>query len=353
MFRKAIALFLLCFIVALPAFAQEATEEATEPMLPPPPENAIVVGLSSPRGVNYDADGNLYIAEPGSGGEITLMESPDFGTITTGFTGQVTMLAADGTQSVAIGGLVSTNSNEGGGGLQQVYPQGDSLWLVFNGYGPGPMQPFYGDSVVEVDKASGKIKTWIDLGGYEVANDPDGNGPDSNTNDIGWSADGTLYIVETGANTLYTWTPDAGLTVVHSWPDNTVPTSIEFAADGTFYIGFLGTGIAPGAGHIEHWSADASELIETFSGLTGVTDIEIGQDGNIYAVQIFTVFGDQGPDPMSGNVVMVTADGATPVAEGLMFPYGLAQAPDGSWAVSVGTVLPAGAGAVVKVGGGM
>jgi hypothetical protein len=315
---------------------------------PPPPENAIAVGLSSPRGVSYDEDGNLLIDEPGSGGPITLLESPDFGTITTGFTGQVSMVSADGEQSVVIGGLVSTNSNEGGGGLQQVYSVGDSYWLVFNGYGPGPMQPFYGDSVVEVDKASGKIVTWIDLGGYEVANDPDGMGPDSNTNDIGWDSEGTLYIVETGANTLYSWTPEDGLTVVQTW-ENTVPTSIEFAEDDSVYIGFLGTGIAPGAGHIEHWSADG-ELIETFEGLTGVTDIEIGQDGNIYAVQIFTVFGEQGPDPMSGNVVMVNADGITPVAEGLMFPYGLAQAPDGSWAVSIGTVLPAGAGAVVKIG---
>lgn len=347
MFRKQLVFAALGMsLLALPVMAQEGTDEA--PMLPPPPENAIVAGLSGARGVNYDADGNLYIAEAGSGGPITLMESPDFGTITTGFTGQVTMIAADGTQSVALGGLVSTLSNEGGGGLQQVYPVGDSLWLVINGYGPGTNQPFYGDAIIEVDKASGRIKTWIDLGGYELANDPDGLGPDSNTNDIGWDANGTLYIVETGANTLYTWTPEAGLTVVQTW-ENTVPTSIEFADDGSYYIGFLGTGIAPGAGHIEHYSADG-ELIETFGGLTGVTDIAIGQDGNIYAVQIFSVFGDQGPDPMSGNVVMVNAEGATPVAEGLMFPYGLSQAPDGSWAVSVGTVLPAGAGAVVKIG---
>jgi hypothetical protein len=333
-----------------PTEAPTAEVTAEAPPAFPIPDNAILFGLSSPRGLSYDADGNLYVAEAGSGGAITLMESEDFGTVTVGFTGQVTMLAADGTQSVAIGGLVSTNSNEGGGGVQRVYVQGDSLWLVFNGYGPGPMQPFYGDAVIEVDKATGHIKQWIDLAAAELTNDPDGNGPDSNTNDIAWGPDGTLYIVETGANTIYTWTADGGLQAWHSWPDNTVPDSIRFAADGSFYVGFLGTGIAPGAAHIEHWSADGATLIETFGNLTAVTDIAIGQDGNLYAVQLWA-YGDQGPMPGSGSVVMVSADGVTTVADGLMFPFSLAQAPDGSWAVSTGTVLPAGAGAVVTIGG--
>jgi sugar lactone lactonase YvrE len=211
----------------------------------------------------------------------------------------------------------------------------------------------YADAIVEVDKASGRVKTFIDLWAYEAANNPDGNEIDSNVNDIAWASDGTMYIVETGANSLYSWTADDGLQVVQVWAENPVPDSIRFASNGDIYIGFLGAGLGPGAARIEHWSADASELIETFEGLTAVTDIALDADDNLYAVQFFQ-FGDQGPAPNSGSVVMVTADAITPIAENLSFPFGLAQAPDGSWAVTVNSAfLPPGSGAVVKIGGDM
>jgi hypothetical protein len=263
------------------------------------------------------------------------------------------MLAANGTQSVALGGLLSFASPEGEVlGLARVYPQGDSLWLVHSGLGT-TAPSIYADAVIEVDKESGRIKTMIDLWEYEAANNPDGNEIDSNVNDIAWGADGTLYIVEAGANTLYAWSADGGLEVVQTWAENSVPVAIRFASNGDMYIGFLGAGLGPGAAKIEHRSADGSELIGTFEGLTAVTDIALDADDNLYAVQFFQ-FGDQGPAPSSGSVVMVSADGITPVAEGLSFPFGLAQAPDGSWAVSVNSAfLPAGSGAIVKIGGEM
>ena len=354
MFRKSFAVPLMTLAVAallaFPALAQDATEEATMEGMPPVPENAVLSGLNNPRGVAYDADGTLYVMEAGAGGAEVLMAT-DAGNIMSGFSSKVTTLSADGTQGVAVGGLFSLGTPEGEilGGMH-VYPAGDSLWLVLSGAGPMP-SPFYMDGVVEVEKATGHIVQWIDMYAYEAANNPDGNDIDSNVNDIGWSPDGTLYIVDTGANTLFAW-GEEGLEVVQTWPDNPVPVAIEFAEDGSFYIGFLGAGLAPGAAKVEHWSADG-ELIETFGGLTTVTDIAIGQDGSVYAVQLLQ-FGEQGPMPGSGSVVMVNAEGATPVAEGLMFPYGLAQAPDGSWAVAVGSTFgPPGTGAVVIVGGGM
>ena len=180
-------------------------------------------------------------------------------------------------------------------GAMRAYPQGGSVWVVLNGAGTD-YPPLYADAILEVDMASGRIKNFIDLYAYEAANNPDGNDIDSNVTDIAWGPDGTTYIMETGANTLYTWSAADGLQVAHTWPDNPVPNSIAFASDGSFYIGFLGAGLAPGAAKVEHWSADGSELLDTFGGLTTVTDVAVGADGNVYAVQLLQ-FGDQGPMP--------------------------------------------------------
>ncbi len=74
-------------------------------------------------------------------------------------------------------------------------------------------------------------------------------------------------------------------------------------------------------------------MVQTYGGLTAVTGLLVTDDGTIYATE-FGVF-DQGWS--EGRVVMVTEDGITPVLEGLTQPFGLAQAPDGTIAVAVGS----------------
>jgi len=333
------------------AATQAATTEATQNALPPVPANAIASGLSNPRNIAYDTDGSLYIAEAGAGGAVVVAHT-DQGDATAGFSSQVSVVGADGSQSVWLPGLTSFSSPTGETlGLEAAYPQGDSVWLVFGGAAPGTPPPFYMDAVEEVDKASGRVKTYIDVYNYEKTNNPDGAEIDSDAAALAWGADGTLYIIDAAGNDILSWTASGGLKTFAAWKDDPVPTGMAFASDGSFYVSFLGTGIAPGAGKIEHWSADGKTLIETFSNLTAVTTVAVGKDGGVYAVEL-AQFGAQGPMPNSGSVVEVSKDGATTVEDGLNAPYGLAQAPDGSWAVTVNsTFAPPGSGAVVKVGG--
>src|SRR6266540_1525616 len=77
-----IALFFLLLIG--PTVAQDATESA---------ENVIAEGLNFPRGIVYDADGNLYIAESGAGGDLVMIEQEGV-QITGGLTGQVSKIAS-------------------------------------------------------------------------------------------------------------------------------------------------------------------------------------------------------------------------------------------------------------------
>lgn len=325
--------------------AETATEVPAEagPMMPPLPGEVVVDGIT-PRGLSFDANGNLIITDAGSGGNLS-MEGPGpqgMTTISYGMTGTIWSVAPDGTVSTVLGGFPSYNM--GGSetvGVYRAYQQGDSWWLVVNSAGPGA---YWGSSVVELD-ANGMTRRVISMYPYEAANNPDGNEIDSNVSDIAWAADGTLLITDAGANTLYAWTEEDGLSVVQTWSGNDVPTSVEVAENGDVYVGFLGAGLAPGAGKVEVWSD--GELVNTFGGLTAVTDILL--DGEtLYAVELF-LFGEQGPG--AGDVVMLAADGNTVVVGGLLAPFGIAKGADGSLYVGYGTIplMPGMVGGVVKV----
>jgi hypothetical protein len=332
-----VALFIAALSV-LPASAQD---------MPPLPGELVIGDLGAPRGIAFDDEGNLIVSVAGVGGELTMtMPSPEGESeMRLGLTGRIVSVAPDGTATDWIPGFPSYAAPSETIGLYRAIPQGDSLWVIFSGPGATTIGAFWMDSVVELDATTLAVKNVINMNAIEAEQDPDGAGYDSNVTDIAWGADGTLYITNAGSNALFSWTDADGLQVVHAWTDNSVPTSIEIADNGDIYIGFLGAGIAPGAGRIERWSE--GELAETFGGRTGVTDILL--DGEtLYAVQLF-LFGEQGPGP--GNVVTVDSSGATPVAEGLIAPFALAQGPDGALYVSYGTVAftPGMLGGVVKL----
>jgi hypothetical protein len=336
---KFVLILILVSVGLLPTMAQEG--------MPPLPGELVLGDLGAPRGLAFDSNGNLLVAVAGTGGEteFTMMGPEGESVAHIGLTGRIVSIASDGTETNLITGFPSYAMAMETLGLYRIIPNGDSLWLLFSGSGPGNIGAFWTDSIVEYDSKTLAVKTIINLNDFEAANDPDGNGYDTNVADIAWNADGTLYIVDAGGNDLLSWTAEGGLQLVHAWTDNPVPTSIEVAENGDLYIGFLGAGLAPGAGKIEHWSG--GEMVETFNDLNTVTDILLDGD-TLYAVQM-TVFTEQGPGP--GSVITVTADGATPVAEGLPAPFGIAKGADGALYVTFGTVAfaPGMTGGVIRL----
>jgi hypothetical protein len=333
--------FPLALVLLLMVSAVQAQE------MPPLPGELVIGDLQTPRGIAIDEEGNLIVTVVGNGGELemTLPGPEGEATMRLGMTGEILSVAPDGTATPITSGFPSYAGAMETSGLYRAIPQGDSLWVIFGGSGAATTGNFWMDSIAELDRATLAVRRIINLNNYEAENDPDGNGYDSNVADIAWGSDGTMYIVNAGMNALLSWTEADGLQTVAAWPENPVPTSVEVADDGSLYVGFLGAGLAPGAGKIEHW-ADG-ELVHTYEGLTTVTDILLDGE-NLYAVQMF-LFGEQGPGP--GNVVQVTEDAVTPVVEGLITPFGLAQGEDGSLYVSYGTIAfaPGMTGGVVKI----
>jgi len=313
----------------------------------------IASGLTYPRGIAYDADGNLWVAEAGTGGTTQLEGTDEFGQpISAGATADVLMISPDGTVTVVLPNLPSYSG--GPLGVQRVLPTENGLWLVMS-EGPG-ISPF-NTAVVQLEKVVYgeneiyRVRNFIDLLAYEIANNPDTTEEVySNPNDIDIAPDGTVYILDTGANTLYSWAEDSGLTVFKTWDTNPVPVGFDFAEDGTVWVAFLGQGIATEAGSVKHYSADGSEELASFDGYTAVTDVLVASDGSIYFAEL-AGFGPGGPqDILPGTISRIVEGEVTAVAEGLNFPFALAEAPDGGIVASVGSVfVAAGDGSIIRL----
>lgn len=288
-------------------------------------------GLRNPRNFTFDAYGNIYVAEAGiAGGDMTVNGDPF------GASSQISMIDADGNASVVVNGLISYR--EGNSlGAHDVAVTDESIWILL-----GETADFtipFTHALVELSRETGRVKTWVDLLELELNEDPDGNANmQSNPTDMEVLEDGSVLIANAGCNCLMAWSADAGLSVAAVWEfegDNPVPTTVDVGPDGDIYVGFLtGFPFPEGGSRIERWSG--GELVQTYEGLTAVTSILVTEDGTIYATEL-GIF-DQGWGP--GRVVMVSEDGVTPVLEELMQPYGMAQAPDGTIAVAVGTMGP-------------
>lgn len=325
-FALAVTALGLFTLTSLPALAQEPAAE----------------GLLSPRGLAYDENGVLFVAESGAGGPMET--NGPFGPATYGYTAQISSVV-EGQSQALIGGLPSMESSPTEmAGANSVWVENDSIWVAT---GHEIANVPFSAAVIAFDRVTLRPQHVIDIYAYEQENNPDGKELLSNVTDVTVGEDGTVYIADASGNTVYSWTVDGGLQVFKTWDTNPVPTSVAVGDDGSVYVGFLTGFPFPAEGAtIDQYAADGT-LVTTFAGLTAVTDI-VWSAGNLFAVQFAAGFGDTGWTPDSGSVVAVTPDGLIPVAEGLTFPYGIAATPDGSQlAVSVSTSYgEAGSGAI-------
>jgi sugar lactone lactonase YvrE len=320
--RHLIILFVLLFLVVA-VFAQDDT--------------ALVDGLNAPRGLYYDADGNLWIVEAGQGGSLT--GEGAFGPVDVGGSGALKMLSADGDLVTVMQNLPSQGPAGQARGAQAVMVTEDSIWLLI---GETPHDFPLSHALIEIDRASLRIKTHVDLYSIEAELNPDGDIISSNPVDFVRTEDGTFYISNAGCNCILSWAAGGEVEIFTSWgmDDNPVPTGIALAPDGSLYIGFLsGFPFDEGSSRIEQWSTDGT-LLNTFGDLTALSDVFVTPDGSVYAVSL-GVFGDLGFE--NGKVLRVSADGAEVMLEGLVMPWGLALAPDGSLVVSVDSTSDNGA----------
>lgn len=340
--KSVIALLVLLISVVVPFSALAQDEPVT-----------IIDGLNNPRGIFIGEGGTLYVTEAGTGGDIPTVGvfGPDSPT-NAGSTGTVLAILPDGTVRTTLYGFPSLNMGGEVVGLSDILIAGDTIWLA-TAQGPVPGQgnadnPFT-YAVIGIDSTTMRIRHFIDLYAFEQENNPDGDIIDSQPVDVAVSEDGVVYIADAGANAVLQWSEADGISLFATWEDNPVPTTVAVTPEGNLLIGFLmGFPFPTDGSRIEPWSLDG-ELITTYTGLTSVVDVQVEDDGTIYAVE-FARFGDLGWEPASGRVVTVSEAGVLPLMENLNFPYGLALGANGEKALVLGSSGEPGSGSVIGVG---
>lgn len=329
----------------------------------------IAEGLNGPQGILIDGEGAIWVIDSGVGGDDDLdFIAPGVGPVTGKFgeTGRVVKIAADGTHTdvAMLPSVVAGQDIIGGARLAQ--RDGTIYGTVGQWYGGLGDRPENMASIVVVDE--GGITEIANTWDIENDQNPDPNMVDSHPYGMAVGPDGMLWIADAGANDLLKVDPATGETelvaVFDGMPGplpnpargdtmevDPVPTAIAFDADGTAYVSFLsGFPFVPGSAKVVTVDADGN-VSDYATGLTMLTDLQTGPDGQMYAVQ-FGIFGEQGPTPNSGAIVRIgEGESSEVVADGLSFPTAIGFDDEGNAYVTINGVGAPGSGAVMMLAG--
>jgi sugar lactone lactonase YvrE len=315
-------------------------------------------GLSSPRGLTLDGDGNVVVAVQGTG-------QMDSGVI------RLRDLDADGVSNAtewkhALSGLPSAAGPEGQlvGASDIAFDANGEMYVVTGIFEADRDIPTYQAvwstlaeryAVNEFTIASPYASLWD----HEVATNPDGAQLDSNPYSLVVDGDGNAYVNDSGANATLKVAPD-GTVSTYAWypmfpvsPElemgdaiDAVPTGIAWGPDGALYVSFLhgeidiATGLPPfeQSGVVyrladDNGDGDAmddGEMSEYASGLTTSTAIAFDNEGRLLSTEFRGFyFGEQ---MNNGRVVRWNAETESwdVLADGLTTPTGLTVAADGT-----------------------
>ena len=357
-------------VAGLPALtaAQDATPMASpESMGPPPaPDYATVVatGLANPRGLFVDADGNLWIAESGIGGDGPCAMGPEGNEECMGESGGITKVSADGTQERVLDALASRAAKDGSSatGPNDVAVLENQIYVLM-GYGGDPATRVDLGTEDElgwlmVDDGTG-LKPVADIAGYETISNPDGMAFDANPYSLVPAAEGAMVVSDAGQNALLNVTAEGEISTLTVFPNrdakapdgsmipmNPVPTGVTSDANGDLVVGELtGFPFPVGGANVYTVSPNGGEPTSTLDGFTNVIDVAVGPDGSTYVLEMLkgSMLGINPDDPstMDGQLTRVSLDGTRTVvaSEGLVWPTGVAVDADGNIYVATWGVM--------------
>ncbi|TME57993.1 MAG: SMP-30/gluconolactonase/LRE family protein [Chloroflexi bacterium] len=352
----------------------------------------VVGGLNSPRGVAFDGQGSMYVAEAGQffpidvgpfgvsrtgkvdkftfgGGAANSVWSTAFDSLYDSAHGAPEVLGPAGVSAIGNGCMKDSQGQRNG--CQVLVIISESRDGV-NATTPGLTFSQIGH-LYRLDGASGTPTDKSDVGDQQYAWSAQHASlwqefPDSNPYDVLVTKDPTTdtirtFVIDAGANTVSEVMPNGTNHIIAFIPNDPIrdstPTCVAQGPDGALYIGTLDLAanfaFGPGQSHVYRVDPNTTESYLTAahvwaSGLTTTTACTFDRAGNFWATDMF----QPNPNGPPGDLVRIPFNNPSALVHigggALPFPGGIAQGPDGSMYVTVYSAITApGIGAVVKV----
>jgi sugar lactone lactonase YvrE len=339
------------------------------------PENVqgevIAEGFNGPMGVLVDSAGDIWVVDSGTGGD-EVIEGIGFTgepiTATMGMSARVIRISATDSAQTEMATLPSFNlGTEAEGGSRVALLRGIP-YVTAPGWHPG-MVPMVADEALPLTGGilritpAGEAVESVPMWEYERDNDTD-NELDTHPYGLIATDDGALLMTDAGGNTLYrvnpasrrarllaTFDPLPGVFPNPKYNNemltDAVPTGVT-VREGVIYVAFLsGAPFLPGNAKVVTVAEDGA-VADYASGLTMLTDLRTGPDGELYAVQ-FGLANEQGYVPDTGALLRIQEGDASEVlVSGLSFPTSIAFNADGDAYVTVNGVGAPGSGQLLR-----
>lgn len=322
----------------------------------------VASGLDNPRGLGFDRNGTLYVAEAGKGGTGPCFEGPE-GNACFGTSGAITRVR-HGHQKRVVTGMPSTAAPDGSGAIGPSdvgFRWGDLYFTVGLGADPAlrAQFPAAGKKMATLQRLTGhgKVKQVADLGTFEATRDPAKDGPDSNPNSILVRGD-AVYVADAGGNSLVR-VGNSRIRTIATFPNrdvpvpfppgtfsmDPVPTSVTKGPDGALYVSEL-TGFPFPVDGAQIWRVKNGKAKVFAKGFTNIIDIAFDNRGRMYVLEINSN-GLQDPQG-TGSLIRVGKNGKqTVVHSGLIMPGGVALRGGAAYVTNCGVC--AGGGTVLRI----